>query len=119
MRQRGVEPKAPTFDSLSIGTTQQTLKMALSSEDIEAQSMYPNLIRTADMEKDTVAANLFQRTMDADNRQMELLKEAADKQTKIQQVPYFVCPEGGFIMTSEKTDECPTCHIKKEKFEKI
>ncbi len=119
IRQHGAEPKEPPLDSLSVGTTLQSLKMALSSEEIETESMYPNLIRTAALEKDSVAMKQFELTLDADNRQKELLKDAFDKNTKIQPVPYFVCGGCGYILTSDKTDECPGCHCKKEKFVKI
>jgi rubrerythrin len=119
MRARGIEPKAPQYDSVAVGTIVQTLKMSMGSEDIETESMFPNLIRTAGLEKDTVAMNQFQMTMEADNRQSELLKDAADHLGKIPKVPYLVCPGCGYIITSEQTEECPVCHARKEKFEKI
>lgn len=119
MRSRGIESKMPVVDSLSIGTTLQTLKMALSSEEIEIESMYANLIRTAEVEQFSDAVDQFEKTRNADTRQMELMKEALDKNAKIAKTPYFVCVGCGFIMTSDKTDECPTCHAKKDRFEKI
>ena len=118
MRKYGIVPKAPQLDSIPVGTTLQTLKMALSSEQIEVESMYPNLIRTAELEKLPDAAEQFEKTKAADARQVELMQEALDKNIKIQKVPYFVCLGCGYILTSEKTDECPNCHAKKEKFEK-
>jgi rubrerythrin len=119
MRSHGIEPKMPPLDSLSVGTTLQTLKMALSCEEIEIESMYSNLIRTAELEKFTDALDQFEKTKSADARQTELMKEALDKNAKIQKVPYFVCAGCGYILTSEKTDECPTCHNRKEQFIKI
>jgi rubrerythrin len=119
MRSHNSEPKMPEIESLAVGTTLQSLKMALSSEEIEVESMYPNLIRTAELENLPEAIEQFNRTKDADARQVELLKDALDSGTKIAKVQYFVCTGCGYILTSEKTDECPTCHSKKEKFEKI
>ncbi|HJW28295.1 MAG TPA: ferritin family protein [Saprospiraceae bacterium] len=119
MRSHGIDAKMPALDSLSIGTTLQTLKMALSSEEIEVESMYANLIRTAEMEKFPEAVQQFENTRNADTRQMELMKEALDKNGKIVKSPYFVCAGCGFIMTSDKTVECPTCHAKKDRFQKI
>jgi len=119
MRSKGIEPKAPLFDSISVGTIMQTLKMALSSEEIEVESMYPNLVRTAEAEKFPAATEQFTFCMEGDARQTELMKEAQDKNGKIKLVPYFVCPGCGYIFTSEEVEECPTCKMKKEKFEKI
>ena len=119
LRARGFEPKTVLYDSIAVGTIVQTLKMSLGSEEIETESMFPNLIRTAGLEKDTVAMNQFQRTMEADNRQSELFKDAADHLGKIPKVPYLICPGCGYIITSDQTEECPVCHTTKGKFEKI
>jgi len=119
LRSRGFEPRQPQYDSIAVGTIVQSLKMSINSEDIETESMFPNLIRTAGLEKDTVAMVQFQHTMDADQRQADLLKEASDHNGAIAKTPYFVCTGCGYIVTSDKTDECPVCHAKKDKFEKI
>jgi rubrerythrin len=119
LRDRGFEPRTPLYDSVAVGTIVQSFKMAISSEDIETESMFPNLIRTAGLEKDTVAMNQFQQTMEADNRQNELFKDASDHQGRIPKVPYLLCPGCGYIITSESTDECPVCHTGKAKFEKV
>jgi len=119
LRERGFEPKTPLYDSVAVGTIVQSFKMAISSEDIEAESMFPNLIRTAGLEKDTVAMNQFQQTMEADNRQNELFKDASDHQGRIPKVPYLLCPACGYIITSESTDQCPVCHTGKSTFEKM
>jgi rubrerythrin len=119
MRSRGFEPKTPLYDSVAIGTIVQSFKMSLQSEEIETESMFPNLIRTAGLERDTIAMNQFQQTMEADNRQAELFKDASDHAGKIPKVPYLICPGCGYIITSESTDECPVCHTGKGKFEKV
>ncbi|HTK82834.1 MAG TPA: ferritin family protein [Bacteroidota bacterium] len=119
LRAHGIEPRTPALDSLTIGTTVQSLKMALSSEEIEIESMYSNLIRTAELEKFTEAVNQFEKIKSSDGRQNDLLKEALDKNAKITKVPYFVCPGCGYILTSDKTDECPNCHSGKGQFEKL
>jgi rubrerythrin len=119
LRERGFEPREPQFDSVALGTIVQSFKMAISSEEIETESMFPNLIRSAGLEQDTVALNQFQQTMEADNRQTELFKDASDHLGKIPKVPYLLCPGCGYIITSESTEECPVCHTGKNKFEKV
>jgi rubrerythrin len=119
LRSKGVEVNPFTPDSITVGTVMQTLRLATSDEGLETESMYPNLARTAELEKFPEAAESFRRTLDADKRHLELFKEALDKGGTIARIQYYVCPTCGYIITSDKIDECPGCHTKKEKFEKI
>jgi rubrerythrin len=119
LRKNGVEPVAPQEEAVPVGTTLQTLKLSMSSEEIEFGSMYPNLIHTAELEKDSMAAAQFRMTKEVDNQHAELFKEAFDRSGRIPKIQCFVCPGCGYILTSEKTEECPVCHSKKDKFEKV
>ena len=119
LRSKGVEVKPYTPDSIIVGTIMQTLRMAISDEGLETESMYPNLVRSAELEKFSEAAESFRRTLDADKRHVELFKDALDKGGSIARIQYYVCSTCGYIITSATADECPGCHTKKEKFEKI
>lgn len=119
MSSKGISPRQPIIDSIVVGNVIQTLKMAQSSEEIESESMYPNLIRSAEQEKFAEAVDQFRITMDADMRHLELIKEAHDKGGKIQKVPYYVCSICGYILTTDKVEECPNCKAAKNQFEKI
>lgn len=119
LRKNGVEPTTPDKDSVAIGTTLQTLKMSISNEQLEAESMYPNLIRTADLENFSEAVDQFKKVKDADARHLELFKDAYDRGGRIQRAPYLVCPMCGYILTSEKTEKCPVCQTQKQQFEKL
>ena len=119
LRKTRVEPVTPVEDSVTVGTTFQTLKMAMSCEQLEFQSMYPNLIRTAELEVYPEAAEQFRLVKEADARHYELFKGAYDLAGRIQKVPYLVCPQCGYVLTSEQTEECPVCHAKKQQFERI
>jgi rubrerythrin len=119
LRQYGVEPVTPQEEAVTVGTTLQTLKLASSSEEIEYGKMYPNLIHTAELEKDSAAAAQFRLTQEVDTEHGELFKEALERAGRIPKASYYICTGCGYIMTSEKTDECPVCHSRKDKFEKI
>jgi rubrerythrin len=119
LRQYGAEPVTPQEEAVTVGTTLQTLKLASSSEEIEYGRMYPNLIHTAELEKDSAAAAQFRLTQEVDTQHGELFKEALERAGRIPKASYYVCGGCGYIMTSEKTNECPVCHSKKDKFEKI
>jgi rubrerythrin len=119
LRSKGVEVKPYTPDSIIVGTIMQTLRMAISDEGLETEAMYPNLVRSAELEKFSEAGESFRRTLDADKRHVELFKDALDKGGSIARIQYYVCSTCGYIITSATADECPGCHTKKEKFEKI
>ncbi len=119
LRGKGIEVKPFASDSIAVGTVMQTLRLAVSDEGLETESMYPNLARTAEIEKFPEAAESFRRTLDADKRHVELFKDALDKGGSIARIQYYVCPTCGYVITSATADECPGCHTKKEKFEKI
>lgn len=119
LRKHGVEPVVPPPESVVVGTTLQTLKFSISSEEIEFGRMYPNLIRTAELENFSEAVSQFQMAREADLRHAELMREALERNARIEKVPYFVCTGCGYILTSERAEKCPVCHSTKEKFEKI
>ncbi|MGA7161163.1 MAG: ferritin family protein [Bacteroidota bacterium] len=119
LRSKGVEvlPYAP--DSIVVGTVTQTLRLSLSDESLETESMYPNLARTAKAEKFQEAAESFGHSLNADKWNVELFKDAVNKSGFISRVQYYVCPCCGYIVTSDTAKECPECHEKKDKFEKV
>lgn len=119
LRTQGVEPAPVQIDSVALGSVTQSLKMALSSESLEFESLYPNLVRSAEVEKFDAAVTQFKRVGDADARHSQLFKEAADRDGNIGRATYYICPDCGYIITSAKTEECPNCKVKKDRFEKI
>jgi rubrerythrin len=116
LRSRGIEPKEQPIDSVPMGVTRQSLKMSLSTESFECESLYPSMIRTAGVEKWSEVATQFKQTKDADARHAELLKQASDYGGNISRVTYYICPGCGYIVTSERTELCPICSTKNEKF---
>jgi rubrerythrin len=118
MHGHGIEPAPVKYDSVVVGTTMQTVKMALSFEELEFGSMYPNLSRTAEQEKFQEGVDRFTMIHAVEERHLELLKDAQDKSGAIGE-KYLVCPGCGYIVTSDATDECPVCKAPKAKFNKI
>jgi rubrerythrin len=119
MKVYGIAAKVYTPDKVVVGTTLQTLKMAASDEQIESESMYPNLISTAEGEHLNDIAAQFRKFQRADAQQFKMIKEAEQTNGAISRVPFFVCPKcGGFIMTT-KNPGCPDCGVKPEDMIKI
>lgn len=116
MRNHGLEPAEPQYDSIVVGMTMQTIKMAISCEELECNSMYPNLVRTATAEEFPEGVDQFNSTQAVEDRHIELLKDAQDRNGRLGKVAFFVCPGCGYIFTSDKTEECPVCMKKKDTF---
>jgi rubrerythrin len=119
MKKMGYEPKSYKTDKVVVGTVLQTLHFSESDEEIETESMYPNLIRTAEIENLPDAVTLFKHCSDADQRHIELVKDALDNHGFIAKHTYYVCPCCGYIATSDTVTECPDCHERISNFEKI
>jgi rubrerythrin len=119
LRSFGVEPVMPPEERLAVGTTAQTLKMALSCEDVQYDEMYPGMIRTAAVEKDSAAARQFKMAREVDARHRELFFDAINQHGRVPRVEYLLCPGCGYVFDSDKSDECPVCHLKKESFVKV
>lgn len=116
LRRNGVEPVPPVYDSIVVGTTMQTMKMAISSEELECNSMYPNLIRTAMAEEFNEGVDQFNNCHAVEERHADLLKDAQNKNGRLGKIKFFVCPGCGYIFTSDKTEECPVCKKTKDTF---
>ena len=119
LKAQGVDLKENQPDSVAVGSTIQTMKMALSSEDIEVGSMYPNLIRTADAEHFKEAKEMFEHLRDADARQKDLLEVASNGLAQYPKADYLLCPKCGYIFNDAKMDDCPICGVKKQSFVKV
>jgi rubrerythrin len=115
----GIEPTVPSYDSIATGTPQQSLRMAYSSEQIEAGSMYPNMIRSAEAENSIEAVTQFKMTLEADKHHEELLGKALEAGGKVLETDFSVCPLCGYLITSKKMTECPTCHTPASQMERI
>lgn len=118
LRGKGVEPIEPAIDSIVPGKAKQYLKLSLSNENLE-QNIYAADTAKAQEEHFTEAAEWFRRALEADARHARLLKKAIEQETNFARLPYLMCPECGYIMGSDKMEECLVCKTKKDKFQKI
>ena len=118
LKMKGVEPVASAIDSIVPGKAKQYLKLSLSNENLE-QNIYAADTAKAIEEHFTEAADWFKKALEADARHGRLLKKAVEMETNFARLPYLMCPECGYIVGSDKLDECPICKTKKEKFQKI
>jgi rubrerythrin len=119
MKALGFTPKLFTPEKVVVGSTMQTLRMALSDEQIESESMYPNLISTSEGEHLNDLAAQLRRYMRSDEQQKKLMQEALNKNGAISRVPFYVCPKCGGLIMSSKNPGCPDCGVKPEEMLKV
>jgi len=118
LKTKAIEVSAPTIEAAPAGKARQYLKLSLSNENVEEASMTAFQAQ-AKNEQFAEAEELFRRLSGADARQGRLLKRAIEQETNFARLPYVMCPECGYIVGSDKIDECPVCKTKKDKFQKI
>lgn len=119
LRTYGLKPEEPPREKIMVGSLEQTLKMAMSSEDLQGYAMYPAMLRIAASEKDTAAERQFSIAKEVDTRHHQLCFQALNHQDEIRNARYFVCPRCGYILTTDRAPECPLCRTKKSEMEKI
>ena len=118
LKSKGVDAITPAIDSVRPGKARQYLKQAQSSENVE-ELTYPGFIQKAQEEQFTEAVEQFKNQLAADERHGRLLKRAIEQEGSLPRVPYVMCPECGYIVGSDKIEECPICKTKKDKFQKL
>ncbi len=119
IEQLGAHPLEPPVDSMPPRKTSQTIRFAFRTEQFECESLYPEMVRAAEIEKLPVVSVALKQTKDADARQLALFQNAVQTSGNISPTKYLICPGCGYIVTSVKTDQCPVCSTKNEQFEKI
>jgi rubrerythrin len=119
IRSLGAAPVEPLIQPVVVGTTMQTLKLALSTEAIEAGSFYPNLIKTAQAEHAAEAVRQFTAVMNADMHHADLLSKAFRENGRVTEKHFLICPMCGFVTTVEAAKDCAGCGVPKANFEVI
>jgi rubrerythrin len=118
LKSKGIEPVLAAIDSIAPGKAKQYLKLSLSNENIEQNNYAADTLK-AQEEKYVEADIWFKKALGADARHGRLLKKAIEQETNFARLPYLMCPECGYIVGSDKMEECPICKTPKEKFQKI
>jgi rubrerythrin len=112
------EAKADSFD---VKTTKENLEAAIKGESYEADTMYPDFIKTADADQATDAKKSFNWAMETEKKHKELYQKALEalKNKKVKDLPmeYFVCPKCGNTFTADDVDEiCGFCGTPQSKY---
>lgn len=95
--------------------TAENLKDAVAGETYEFESMYPEFIKSAEVEGNKAAVNSFTLAMEAEKVHAKLYKEALEKIDETEEVFYYLCPVCGNIEKAVP-DKCSICGVPGSKF---
>jgi rubrerythrin len=103
-----------------INDTRSNLQAAISGENYEVTTMYPEFLADAKAEGDTKAERSFNYAWEVEKGHEQLYKKALEMLDKPQvDVEYYVCPVCGHTHVGTPPEKCPICGAPREKFEKI
>jgi rubrerythrin len=115
----GGELAALTLDPVTVGTTAENLRAAITGESYERDTMYPGLLETAKAENAREAVRAFLFAVSAEKEHAVLYQQALDQLGHNPAADYYVCPVCGETSTQLPGEKCPVCRTLREKFIKI
>jgi rubrerythrin len=104
----------------AILSTPENLKEAISGEDHEYESMYPEMIETAKAEKQKEAEISFHDANEVEKIHSKLFNKLLATQGKLKETfPYYVCPVCGNTVEKEPPATCQVCTTDGKLFKRI
>jgi len=98
-----------------VAGTQENLETAFEKENL-AGNTYPEFIKEANAEGNTVAARVFGYSRDVERGHAKLYEKALQHMLADVDTEYFVCGVCGYVSDGSLPEECPICGAPKEKF---
>ena len=105
-----------------VGTTNDNLRAAISGENYEWVTMYPEFIKDADTESMKRALASFKFAFEVEKVHEQLYTKALsalDGGQPLAEVDYYVCPVCGFTHEGPLQGLCPVCKTSADRFEKV
>ena len=104
----------------AIKNTQDNLREAISGEDHEFMSMYPEMIDSAKAEKNKDAEMSFHYANEVEKIHSKLFQKILSSlSSSREQFPYFVCPCCGNTVERNPPAKCPICGADGKLFNRI
>lgn len=105
-----------------IQSTAENLQTAISGENYEVTSMYPNFIKDAEEEGAKKALRTFQWAMDVEKVHEALYTKALaalEAHEAQAEGDYYICPVCGYTHEGPLEGKCPVCGALGAKFERV
>lgn len=102
-----------------IGDTLANLEDAISGETYEYTTMYPEMIKQAEVEGNNAAASYMKWVNAVEEVHANLYRKALAAKGKTEDMDYYVCPVCGYTHEGPPTGSCPVCAAPAKMFEKM
>jgi len=102
-----------------VQSTEANLQSSFERESTVNQVTYPEFIREAEEEGESMAAVTFGQARDVEERHAALYKQALSAMLRDEAYSYYVCPVCGYVAEREAPEKCPICGAKREEFIQI
>jgi rubrerythrin len=105
-----------------IQSTTENLQTAISGENYEVSSMYPDFIKDAEEEGAKKALRSFNWAMEVEKVHEGLYRKALaalEAHEAQAETDYYVCPLCGYTHEGPLEGRCPVCNTPGEKFERV
>ncbi len=99
--------------------TDTNLEKSFQREKTVSENVYPDFIKDAEDEGETVAAQVFSNARDAESFHAKLYERAIMNVIKEKVESYHVCQVCGYVADRKAPDKCPVCGAPKDKFKAI
>jgi len=103
----------------TVKSTAENLKEAVAGETHEFKSMYPNMIKAAQEEKNKAAERTFTYANEVEKVHAALYQKALDNLETLEETDYYVCSVCGYTCESEPPDRCPVCGAIAKAFSRV
>jgi len=104
---------------LIVKDTDTNLEKSFQREKSISENEYPDFLKTAEEEGETVAALVFSHARDAEGFHAKLYERAIMNVIKNVVKEYHVCQVCGYVTDKKKPKQCPVCGAPEEKFKTI
>ena len=103
-----------------VKTTAENLQEAISGENHEVVSMYPEFIKEAEAEGVKAAQNTFRWAWEVEKVHEALYRKASDNLGKsTESFDYYVCQVCGYTHEQSAPDKCPVCGAPAARFDRV
>jgi rubrerythrin len=106
----------------AVRSTEENLKDAISGENYEVVTMYPDFLADALEENENKKAiRSFEFALEVEKTHEALYKEMLEnlEEAKEESVDYYICEVCGHTHVGGAPDECPVCGALKDRFFKV
>lgn len=120
IKKGGGEAKA-TIDKVEVKSTKENIEAAMKGEVAEKESMYPEMIKQAEADKNTPALYAFKGALAAEKMHAQYFEQALKEldSWKAAGKEFLVCQICGYTTMDQKMQKCPVCAAPRSKFDEV